>query len=150
MLYRLAGPTCEGTEQSRGTISRSHAAFCTTWTSQTSIWWSCTLVRSSIFLLCQYQAHIHFFHSGFKFLLYDVSLLMQSRCCSYRPVLRNIESSLIKMKQDGSFVVRWWQNDYGTLVVIMKPLFKDMNLQCWRNFCAILKISSEWNEAKMV
>jgi len=29
--------------------------------------------------------------------------------CSYKPVLRNIESSLIKLKQDGSVTVWWMQ-----------------------------------------
>lgn len=48
----LAGPTCEGNEQSRDTNGRSHATLCTTWTSQTSIWWSCTLVRPSLFFHC--------------------------------------------------------------------------------------------------
>lgn len=56
----LAGPSCEGTEESRGTISRSHAAFCSARTSQTSIRWSCTIVRFSLCFFFRYQnPHIH-------------------------------------------------------------------------------------------
>lgn len=57
----LAGPTCEGTEESRGTIGRSHAAFCSTRTTQASIWWSYTIVRFSlsfcIFLVVSKATH---------------------------------------------------------------------------------------------
>lgn len=43
------GSTCKRTEQSRGTISRGDAAWCTASTSYTRIQWSSTPVRFSYF-----------------------------------------------------------------------------------------------------
>lgn len=53
--------------------------------------------------------------------------------CSYQPVLRNIESNLIKMKQDGSVIVRWRKGQFAQKLLYQRVLWK-WNIHVYRFF----------------
>jgi hypothetical protein len=61
--------------------------------------------------------------------------------CSYKPVLRNIESNLIKMKQDGSVVVQWKESSLLEMLLIFYQFVAILCIRILAKHCLVLGTS---------